>query len=247
LKPKAVIPVDLFGLAADHAAVAAAAKAEGLFILDDAAQGFGATFNNRRLGTFGNATATSFFPAKPLGCYGDGGAVMTDDAGMADLMRSLRMHGHGSDRYDNVRIGLASRLDTMQAAVLIEKLKIFPDEIIARDRVARRYNEGLAGVAVTPTVPAGMTSVWAQYTIRISGGGRDAFAAALKAEGIPTAIYYPIPLHLQQAYKDYPVGKGGVAVSTRLAAEVISLPMHAYLDEATQDRIIDAARRALSK
>ncbi len=246
LKPKAVIPVDLFGLAADHGAVAAAAQAEGLFILDDAAQGFGATFNNRRLGTFGNATATSFFPAKPLGCYGDGGAVMTDDAGFADVMRSLRMHGHGSDRYDNIRIGLASRLDTMQAAVLLEKLKIFPDEIEARNRVARRYNEGLAGVAVTPTVPAGMTSVWAQYTIRVSGGRREAFAAAFKAEGIPTAIYYPIPLHLQQAYKDYPVGKGGVAVSARLAGEVISLPMHAYLDEATQDRIIDAARRALS-
>lgn len=247
LKPKAVIPVDLFGLAADHAAVAAAAKSEGLFILDDAAQGFGATFNNRRLGTFGNATATSFFPAKPLGCYGDGGAVMTDDGDLADIMRSLRMHGHGSDRYDNIRIGLASRLDTMQAAVLIEKLKIFPDEIVARDRVARRYNEGLADVAIVPTVPAGMTSVWAQYTIRISGGRRDAFAAALKAEGIPTAIYYPIPLHLQQAYKDYPVGKGGVAVSTKLAGEVISLPMHAYLDEATQDRIIEAARRALSR
>ena len=247
LKPKAVIPVDLFGLAADHAAVAAAAKAESLFILDDAAQGFGATFNNRRLGTFGNATATSFFPAKPLGCYGDGGAVMTDDAGMADVMRSLRVHGHGSDRYDNIRIGLTSRLDTMQAAVLIEKLKIFPDEIVARDRVARRYNDGLADVTIVPTVPPGMTSVWAQYTIRISGGRRDAFAAALKAEGIPTAIYYPIPLHLQQAYKDYPVGKGGVAVSTKLAGEVISLPMHAYLDDATQDRIIDAARKALSR
>ena len=247
LKPKAVIPVDLFGLAANHAAVAAAAAAEGLFILDDAAQGFGATFNNRRLGTFGNATATSFFPAKPLGCYGDGGAVMTDDADLADLMRSLRMHGQGSDRYDNVRIGLASRLDTIQAAILIEKLKIFPDEIIARDRVARRYNEGLSDVAITPAVPAGVTSVWAQYTLRISGGRRDAFGAALKAEGIPTAIYYPIPLHLQTAYKNYPVGKGGAAVSARLAGEVISLPMHAYLDEPTQDRIIDTARRILKQ
>lgn len=245
LKPKAVIPVDLFGLAADHAAVAAAAEAEGLFILDDAAQGFGAAFNNRRLGTFGHATATSFFPAKPLGCYGDGGAVMTDDAEMADIMRSLRMHGHGSDRYDNVRIGLASRLDTIQAAVLIEKLKIFPDEIAARDRVARRYAEGLAGAAVTPVVPAGMTSVWAQYTLRVPGGRRDALAAALKAEGVPTAIYYPIPLHLQQAYKHYPVGKGGVAVSAKLAGEVISLPMHAYLDEPTQGRIIEAVRRVL--
>jgi dTDP-4-amino-4,6-dideoxygalactose transaminase len=245
LTPKAIIPVDLFGLPADHAAVAAAAKAEGLFILDDAAQAFGATFNNRRLGSFGDMTATSFFPAKPLGCYGDGGAVMTDDDAMADVLRSLRMHGQGSDRYDNVRIGLASRLDTMQAAILIEKLKIFPDEIEARDRVARRYSEGLAGVAITPTVPAGSMSVWAQYTIRVPAGRRDGLAAALKAEGIPTAIYYPIPLHRQQAYKHYPVGEGGVAVSERLAGEVISLPMHAYLDTPTQDRIIDATRRAL--
>ena len=245
LTPKAVIPVDLFGLAADHAAVATAAEAENLFILDDAAQGFGATFNNRRLGSFGHATATSFFPAKPLGCYGDGGAVLTDDAELAHTIESLRVHGYGSDRYDNVRIGLTSRLDTIQAAVLIEKLKIFPDEIAARDVVARRYAEGLSDVVTVPTVPAGSTSVWAQYTIRVAGGGREKFAAALKAEGIPTAIYYPIPLHRQQAYKHFPVGEGGVVVSDRLAAEVISLPMHAYLDAATQGRIIDAVRRAL--
>jgi len=245
LTPKAVIPVDLFGLAADHGAVAAAAKAHDLMILDDAAQGFGASFNNRRLGTFGHATATSFFPAKPLGCYGDGGAVMTDDDKLADLMRSIRMHGHGSDKYDNVRIGLASRLDTIQAAVLSEKLKIFPDEIEARNRVARRYSEALGEVITVPSVPSGSTSVWAQYTIRLKPGQRDAFAAALKAEGVPTAIYYPIPLHLQQAYKQYPVGKGGVAVSEQLAQEVISLPMHPYLDEPTQGRVIDAVRRAI--
>jgi dTDP-4-amino-4,6-dideoxygalactose transaminase len=243
--PKAVIPVDLFGLAADHSAVAAAAKAEGLFILDDAAQAFGATFNNRRLGTFGHATATSFFPAKPLGCYGDGGAVITDDDAMADDLRSLRMHGQGSDRYDNIRIGLASRLDTIQAAILSEKLKVFPDEIEARNRIARRYAEALADIVVVPRVPPGSTSVWAQYTIRVAGGRRDRLSAALKAEGIPTAIYYPIPLHRQQAYKHFPVGEGGVAVSDQLAGEVISLPMHAYLDEPTQGRIIDATRRAL--
>jgi dTDP-4-amino-4,6-dideoxygalactose transaminase len=155
------------------------------------------------------------------------------------------VHGQGSDRYDNVRIGLASRLDTIQAAVLIEKLKIFPDEIEARNRVARRYAEGLRDLIAVPAVPAGSTSVWAQYTIRLKAGTRDAFAAALKADGIPTAIYYPIPLHLQQAYKQYPVGKGGVAVSEKLAAEVISLPMHPYLDEPTQGRIIDSVRRAL--
>ena len=247
LTAKAVIPVDLFGLAADHGAVAAAAKAHDLMILDDAAQGFGASLNNRRLGTFGHATATSFFPAKPLGCYGDGGAVMTDDDTLADLMRSIRVHGMGSDRYDNVRIGLASRLDTIQAAILSEKLKIFPDEIEARNRVARRYAEGLGDLIKVPAVPAGSTSVWAQYTIRLKPGTRDAFAAALKADGIPTAIYYPIPLHLQQAYKQYPVGTGGVAVSEKLAAEVISLPMHPYLDEPTQDRVIDSVRRALKQ
>ncbi|MCW5691160.1 MAG: DegT/DnrJ/EryC1/StrS family aminotransferase [Pseudolabrys sp.] len=247
LKPKAVIPVDLFGQAADHGPIATAAKAHDLFVIDDAAQGFGATYNNRRIGTFGHVTATSFFPAKPLGCYGDGGAVLTDDDKLADLMRSIRVHGMGSDRYDNVRLGLTSRLDTIQAAVLIEKLKIFPDEIEARDRVARRYADGLRDVVTVPTVPAGTSSVWAQYTIRLKPGMRDAFAAALKADGVPTAIYYPIPLHRQQAYKQYPVGKDGVAVSEALAHEVISLPMHAYLDEATQDRVIDSVRRAVAR
>ena len=245
LRPKAIIPVDLFGLPADHPQVAAIAEQENLFVLDDAAQGFGAMHNNRRLGTFGHATATSFFPAKPLGCYGDGGAVMTDDASLADLMRSIRVHGQGSDKYDNVRIGLASRLDTIQAAVLSEKLKIFPDEIEARNAVARRYARGLGDVAVVPTIPQGLTSVWAQYTLRLAPGRRDALAAALKAQGIPTAIYYPIPLHKQVAYRSYPVSHSGVSNSERLADEVISLPMHAYLDEETQARIIDAVRSAL--
>jgi dTDP-4-amino-4,6-dideoxygalactose transaminase len=213
LTPKVVIPVDLFGLAADHAAVAEVS--EGLFILDDAAQSFGATFNNRRLGTFGHATATSFFPAKPLGCYGDGGAVMTDDDEMANVLRSLRMHGHGSDKYDNIRIGLASRLDTIQAAILIEKLKIFPDEIEARDRLARRYAEGLAGVAITPTVPAGSTSVWAQYTLRIPGGRRDALAASLKTKAFrPRSIIQF--LHRQQAYKHFQSVRWGRVRSSSL-------------------------------
>ena len=247
LTPKAVIPVDLFGLPADLVAVATIAKAENLFVLDDAAQGFGASIGGKKLGTFGTLTATSFFPAKPLGCYGDGGAVLTDDDELDGLLRSLRMHGQGSDRYDNVRIGLASRLDTIQAAVLSEKLKIFPDEIEARNVAARRYSEGLSDVVTVPTVPDGFVSVWAQYTIRLAPGRRDGFAAALKAEGIPTAIYYPIPLHRQQAYKHYPVGEGGLAVSERLADEVISLPMHAYLDAPTQDRVIEAVRRVLKR
>jgi dTDP-4-amino-4,6-dideoxygalactose transaminase len=246
LKPKAIIPVDLFGLPADFEPVLELAASEGLFALDDAAQAFGATYKGRPLGTFGLATATSFFPAKPLGCYGDGGAIFTDDDALAETIKSLRVHGHGTDKYDNVRIGMTGRLDTIQAAVLIEKLKIFPEEIAARDRIARRYHAGLKDVAIVPEVPAGYTSVWAQYTVRLAPGRRDGLATALKAEGIPTAIYYPIPLHRQVAYRGYPVAEGGLAVSERLAQEVISLPMHAYLDEPVQDRIIAAVRRALA-
>ncbi len=246
LETKAIIPVDLFGLSADHDAMAKIADEHGLFVLDDAAQGFGSKFKGKPVGSFGLATATSFFPAKPLGCYGDGGAVFTDSDELAAIIKSIRVHGAGSDRYDNVRIGITGRLDTIQAAVLIEKLKIFPDEIEARNRVAKRYNEGLAQVAIVPQIPEGHTSVWAQYTLRLKPGQRDGFANALKEQGIPTAIYYPKPLHRQTAYKDYPVAGNGLPVSDRIAEEVISLPMHAYLDEATQDRIIEAAKRALA-
>ncbi|HYW59067.1 MAG TPA: DegT/DnrJ/EryC1/StrS family aminotransferase [Xanthobacteraceae bacterium] len=247
LKPRAVIPVDLFGLPADHDAVAAIAAAEKLFILDDAAQSFGATYRGRPLGTFGLATATSFFPAKPLGCYGDGGAILTDDDELAALVTSLRVHGHNADKYDNVRIGLTGRLDTIQAAVLLEKLSIFRDEIVARNEAAARYSNALGNVAIVPRLPRGLASVWAQYTIRLEPGRRDGLAAALKSEGIPTAIYYPKPLHQQEAYAHFPCADGGLAVSERLAHEVISLPMHGYLDEPTQDRIIDAVQRALSR
>jgi dTDP-4-amino-4,6-dideoxygalactose transaminase len=245
LKPRAVIPVDLFGLPADHDAVAEVADAERLFNLDDAAQGFGGSYKGRAVGTFGHATATSFFPAKPLGCYGDGGAVLTDDDELLAVLKSVRVHGGGSDKYDNVRLGLTARLDTIQAAVLIEKLKIFRDEIATRNRVARRYSEALKDVATVPAVPDGYESVWAQYTIRLAPGKRDGLARALQAEGIPTAIYYARPLHKQTAYRNFPVAQAGLQVSERLADEVISLPMHAYLDEATQDRIVDAVKRAL--
>ena len=247
LKPKAVIPVDLFGLPADHDALADIAAAEDMFILDDAAQAFGATHKARPLGTFGLATATSFFPAKPLGCYGDGGAILTDDDELAALLVSLRVHGHGKSQYDNVRIGITGRLDTMQAAILLEKLKIFPDEIAARNKAAERYNNALGNVATVPRIPDGYTSVWAQYTIRVEPERRADLAAALKAEGIPTAIYYPKPLHRQDAYERFPYAEGGLPVSDRLAQEVISLPMHAYLDEPTQDRIVDAVQRVLSQ
>jgi len=245
LSPKAVIPVDLFGQPADHAAINAIASAENLFVLDDAAQACGATYRNHRIGTLGDATATSFFPAKPLGCYGDGGAVLTDDDKLATVLRSLRVHGEGRHKYDCVRIGVNGRFDTIQAAVLIEKLKIFPDEIAARDRIAQRYSAQLADVATVPRLSESVTSVWAQYTIRLAQGRRDALAAALNAEGIPTAIHYPKPVHMQEAYRRFPLAEGGLAVSERLAEEVISLPMHAYLDERTQDRIIEAVRGAL--
>jgi dTDP-4-amino-4,6-dideoxygalactose transaminase len=245
LKPKAIIPVDLFGLPADHDAIAAIARAEQLFVLDDACQAFGAAYKERRLGALSDATAVSFFPAKPLGCYGDGGAIFTDNDELAEIIRSLRVHGQGSDKYDNVRIGITGRLDSVQAAILLEKLTIFADEIDARQEVARRYAQGLADVATVPQVPDGYLSVWAQYTIRVAPDRRDALAQSLKESGIPTAIYYPIPLHRQVAYRHYPVVDGGLPVSEQLAAEVISLPMHPYLDAATQDRIIEAVRYAL--
>jgi dTDP-4-amino-4,6-dideoxygalactose transaminase len=245
LRPKVVIPVDLFGQPADYDRIMPIAEAEGLFVLDDAAQAFGATYKNRRLGALAPATATSFFPAKPLGCYGDGGAVLTEDEELAQVMRSVRVHGEGRDKYDCVRIGLNGRLDTIQAAVLIEKLKIFPEEIAARERAARRYSAGLADVAIVPKLARGSTSVWAQYTIRLAPGKREAFATAVNSQGIPTAVYYPIPLHCQEPYRRFPVAEGGAPVSERLAEEVISLPMHAYLDEATQDRVIAAVRQAL--
>ena len=187
------------------------------------------------------------FPAKPLGCYGDGGAIFTDDDELAETLRSIRVHGQGSDKYDNVRLGLTGRLDTMQAAVLIEKLKIFDDEIAARNAVAERYARGLGNVVTVPRLATGCTSVWAQYTIRLpKGTDRDGFAAALKAQGIPTAIYYTKSMHQQTAYRDFPVADGGLPVSEQLSDDVISLPMHAYLDEPTQERDHQGcARRAL--
>jgi dTDP-4-amino-4,6-dideoxygalactose transaminase len=247
LNPRVVIPVDLFGQSVDHDAVAAIAEAAGLFVLDDAAQGFGASYKGRRIGTLGHATATSFFPAKPLGCFGDGGAIFTDDAKLAQTLRSIRVHGQGADKYDNVRLGLTARLDTMQAAILIEKLKIFEDEIAARNRAAERYNRALGNIVTVPRLASGCTSVWAQYTIRLPKGvDRDGFVAALKAQGVPTAIYYPKSMHQQTAYRDFPVAEGGLPVSEQLSTHVISLPMHAYLDEATQDRIIAAVREAVA-
>lgn len=246
LRPKGVTVVDLFGQSADHDAIAAVAETEGLFVLDDAAQAFGATYKGKRLGGIGNTMATSFFPAKPLGCYGDGGAIFTDDDSLAETLRSIRVHGQGTDKYDNVRLGLTARLDTIQAAVLLQKLTIFEDEIAARNAVAERYTRGLGNIVTVPRLAPGCTSVWAQYTIRLPNGDRDGFASALKAKGVPTMVYYPKSMHQQTAYQHYPVADGGLPVSEALSGDVISLPMHAYLDEADQDRVIAAVHEALA-
>jgi dTDP-4-amino-4,6-dideoxygalactose transaminase len=246
LKPRAIIPVDLFGLPVDHDAIAAIAAAHGFLVLDDAAQAFGASYRGKGIGTLTAATATSFFPAKPLGCYGDGGAVFTDDDALAARVRSIRFHGEGVDRSEAARIGITGRLDTIQAAILIEKLKIFPEEIKARNLVAARYSAALADVAIVPRTGNESTSVWAQYTIRVKPDQRDPLAAALKAQGIPTAIYYTRPLHRQPAYRHFPLAEGGVPVSDRLTEEVLSLPMHAYLEAPVQDRIIESVRRTLA-
>ncbi len=246
LKPRAIIAVDLFGQPADYAAIMPFADARGMFVISDAAQGFGGTTGARKVGTFGLATATSFFPAKPLGCYGDGGAIFTEDDELADVMRSIRLHGKGEDKYDVVRIGFNGRLDTIQAAILIEKLKIFPDEIVARQNAAQRYQDGLEDLAVVPRIALSMTSVWAQYTLVIPDGRRDGVAKTLAQKGIPTQVYYPRALHEQVAYRHYPVATGGVPVAERLPREVLSLPMHPYLSGDEQDRIIAGVRSALS-
>lgn len=245
LRPVGVIPVDLFGQPADYAPIEALCAREGLWLLADAAQSFGAHYRGRKVGTIGDATATSFFPAKPLGCYGDGGAIFTDDSELDAVLRSLRNHGQGADRYEYARIGMNGRLDTIQAAVLIEKLRIFADEIAARDTVAARYEAGLSDIAITPQVMAGSSSVWAQYTLRLPGFDRAAFQASLRDAGVPTAIYYPRPLHRQDAYARYPSAGNGLPVTDRLAEEVVSLPMHPYLGEEDQAQIIAATRKAL--
>ena len=246
LRPVGVVAVDLFGRPADYDALSDICRAEDLWLLDDAAQSFGATYKGRHIGRIGDATATSFFPAKPLGCYGDGGAVMTDDDELAARLRSLRVHGKGRDKYDNVEIGMNGRLDTLQAAILIEKLGIFEEEIAARNLVADRYSEGLAHVAQVPQLPNDLTSVWAQYTLVLPEGRRDDVAAGLKAEGVPTAVYYPMPLHRQTAYRDYPVAGNGAPVAEKLSETVLSLPMHPYLAEADQERIIRAVSSLLA-
>ncbi len=238
LTPRVVIAVDLFGQPADYPAISAICKKHGLKLIADSAQGFGCTLDGKHPLHWADATATSFFPAKPLGCYGDGGAVLTDDEELWKRMDSIRVHGKGTDKYDNVRIGMNSRLDTLQAAILIEKLAIFPEEIELRNVVAARYNARLANAVKVPEVIEGGVSTWAQYTIEHKD--RDGLAAHLKAKGVPTAVYYPKPLHQQTAYKDFPVAGGTLPHSDDVGTRVISLPMHPYLSEADQDLVIDA-------
>lgn len=246
LEVRGVIAVDLFGQPADYDPIEAFCEQNGLFLISDSAQGFGSVYKGRRSGTIGKVATTSFFPAKPLGCYGDGGALFTDDEEIAATIRSLHVHGKGSDKYDNIRIGMNSRLDTVQAAILLEKLAIYDEEIDARQSVADRYREGLGDRAVTPVVMEDCLSVWAQYVIRVEPGRRDFLQAHLKDKGIPTAIYYPRPLHQQTAYRDFPVAGGKLEVSDRIAGEVLALPMHPYLEENDQARIVEATRNGLS-
>lgn len=245
LVPYGVIAVDLFGQSANYEAIAPLAREHGLKLIADSAQGFGTTLNGKHPLHWVDVTTTSFFPAKPLGCYGDGGAVLTNDQDLADAMDSVRVHGKGADKYDNVRVGLNSRLDTLQAAILLPKLAIFADEIEKRNQVAARYSDGLRGHALrVPTILDGVVSSWAQYTIEVPD--HAAFASALKEKGIPTARYYPKPVHMQSAYKHFPVGAAGMKNTDDCIADIISLPMHPYLDEDTQDMIIETAKLALN-
>jgi UDP-2-acetamido-2-deoxy-ribo-hexuluronate aminotransferase len=236
LRPKGIIPVDLFGQPADYGRINPLARKHGLFVLEDAAQSFGATYKGRRTGSLAEVAATSFFPAKPLGGYGDGGAIFTDDDDLAAVLRSIRVHGQGTHKYDNVRIGINGRLDTLQATILLAKLEIFDQEVAARQEVAQRYNAALQAAVEVPQVAPDCTSVWAQYSVL--SDSRATLQEKLKQAGIPTAVYYPLPLHLQGAFAHLGYQPGDFPVSEQAAGRIFSLPMHPYLREADQDKIV---------
>ena len=238
LKVRGVIPVDLFGQPADYNEIETVAKEFDLFVLEDAAQSFGATYNGKKACGFGDIAATSFFPTKPLGCYGDGGAVFTDNEKLAKKLRSIRVHGKGDHKYDNVRIGINGRLDTLQAAILLEKLAIFGKEIELRNEVAQRYSAGLRGRVKIPIVKPDRTSVWAQYSLL--SDRRDELLAQLRAKGVPTAIYYPKPLHLQTAYASLDYKQGDFPVAEQISGKIFSVPMHPYLSSDDQQHVISA-------
>ncbi|HEU4804488.1 MAG TPA: DegT/DnrJ/EryC1/StrS family aminotransferase [Nitrobacter sp.] len=244
LKPKAIIAVDLFGLPADYGPIQEFADVHGLLVIEDAAQSFGAQLDGKPAGSLAPVACTSFFPAKPLGCFGDGGAIFTDDDGRADLYRSIRVHGQGEDRYEHVRIGLTGRLDTIQAAVLLEKLKIFDDELDRRQHIAMAYSDGInqAGLdLVTPWVAEGVRSAWAQYSVLAPNSAeRQKYRDRLQAAEVPTTIYYPIPLHLQPAFASLGYREGDFRVSESVAGRIFSLPMHPYLEDDTVHQIIKA-------
>lgn len=238
LRLRGVISVDLFGQPCQYAAIEQVAHENGLWLISDAAQSFGGSYEGRRVGCIGDITTTSFFPSKPLGCYGDGGAVFTDDDALAETIRSLRVHGQGRDKYDNVRIGTNGRLDTIQAAVLLEKLAVFPEELAARGAVAAHYAAVLSPEVVPPAVMEGTQSAWALYTVRTAQ--RDAAQRRLQRHGISSMIYYRCPLHRQVAYQGFPTASNGLPVSERLAGTVLSLPMHPYIGPEDQARVAAA-------
>ena len=240
LNPKAVIPVDIFGLPADYVEIEEIGKNFNLFILDDAAQSFGGSIQGKKTGSFGDTSATSFFPAKPLGCYGDGGAVFTDDGELAEKLVSIREHGKGITKYDNIRTGINGRMDTIQAAVLLEKLKIFPEELIKRNRIADQYRESLGTHFICQEIPNGYISAWAQFSILAEDTAhRSACQERLKESGIPTAIYYAKPLHLQMAFKNLGYKAGDFPVAESISQRIFSLPMHPYLTDDNINKICD--------
>ena len=241
-----IMCVGLFGQPADITRISAFADKHGLWVLDDAAQSFGSTWKGQPAGTLGHVTATSFFPAKPLGCYGDGGAVLTNDDSIAEIAVSCRVHGQGRDKYENERIGMTARLDTIQAAILLSKLSIFDDELTTRQQVADQYENLLGGKVTTPLLAAGATSSWAQYVIQLpDGADRQAVQDRMGSKNIPTAVYYPRPMHTQPPYLRYPVAQDGLSVTERLASSVLALPMHPYLTLEQQERVADALMSSL--
>jgi dTDP-4-amino-4,6-dideoxygalactose transaminase len=251
LKPKVVIAVDLFGQPADYPAIRAICEREGMKLIADTAQGYGCTLNGRHPSDWADIATTSFFPAKPLGCYGDGGAIITNDSALAELIESLRVYGkvtptdaaqrnfHHDPKYLSLRIGMNSRLDTIQAAILLEKLKIFADEIEKRETVARRYTQALQGkIRRVPNVISGGQSVWAQYVIEHES--RDALQAHLTAQGIPSMVYYPVPIHQQDFAARFAPPAGTLPVTETASRHVLALPMHPYLGAEDQGRVIEA-------
>jgi UDP-2-acetamido-2-deoxy-ribo-hexuluronate aminotransferase len=244
LKPRAIIAVDLFGLPADYSRLNGLADEYDLFLLADGAQSCGAQYQGKRVGALAPVTALSFFPAKPLGCYGDGGAILTDDEERAARYRSIGAHGKGGEKYDIVRIGVNSRLDTLQAAILIAKLTKFEDELAAREDLAQYYDGRLANIVETPLRYNDRQSAWAQYGILLEN--RDEVAATLKIKGIPTAVYYPRPMHLQTAYRQFGAGKGSLPVAEKLSKRILHLPMHGYMSEHDRDTITDGVIAVVS-